>query len=736
MKKFPVLQQYDAMDCGPTCLAMIGKYYGKNYNIDHLHDICNISNEGVSLYGISTAAEKIGFHAIGTQLSLIQLVNDMPLPCILHWNQNHFVVLYKIKKTKKGCVFYIANPAGGVRMEFNEWEFSSSWLSGTDDHGQSIGVALSLQPTPSFYEMLGDQRVKKDKKKTLAFLFSYLKPYKSKISLLLFVMICGAMIQLVLPFLTQAIVDWGIKEKNINVIILILIGQLSLESGQTVVNFIRSWTLLIIGTKTNIALISDYLMKLMKLRISFFDTKLTGDIIQRINDHSRIQAFLTDSSLDTLFSVVSMLVLGVVILIYNWIVALIFFVGSVLYMFWVWKFMKKREILDHKMFSLNSANQSSVIQLISGMQEIKLNACEQQKRWEWESIQRNIYRLSTKGLKLSQYQQSGGLFINQVKNLMITAFVAVLVVKGKISLGMMLSVQYIVGMLNSPVDQLISFFRQYQDAKLSVDRLQNVYEEKDEDDDSKVGINSMQNGDIVLRHVTFRYDKLSTKPTLNNINLKIPEGKVTAIVGLSGSGKSTILKMILGFYSPDKGSIEVGGINLNAMNKREWRKCCGTVMQEGYIFSDTIKNNIALGKEKSNDELVKKSATIANINDFIEELPLKYKTKIGNDGHGLSLGQKQRILIARAIYKNPKYIFLDEATNSLDANNEHEIMENLNSFIKGRTSIIIAHRLSTVRNADNIVVLKDGQICEQGNHDTLIHKKGIYYQLVKNQLDI
>lgn len=736
MKKFPVLQQYDAMDCGPMCLAMIGKYYGRNYNIEYLHDLCSISNEGVSLYGISIAAEKIGFHAIGTQLNIIQLINEMPLPCILHWNQNHFVVLYKIKKTKKGCVFCIANPAGGVRLEFNEWEFSSSWLSGTDDHGQSIGVALSLQPTPAFYEKHGDPKVKKNRKKTLSFLFSYLKPYKKKITLLLSVMVCGAAIQLVLPFLTQAIVDWGIKEKDISIILLILIGQLTLECGHTIVSFIRSWTLLIIGTKTNIALISDYLTKLMKLRISFFDTKLTGDIIQRINDHSRIQSFLTDSSIDTLFSLVSMIVLGVVILIYNWVVALIFFVGSALYIFWVWKFMKKREILDHKMFALNSANQSSVIQLISGMQEIKLNACEQQKRWEWESIQRNIYRLSTKGLKLSQYQQSGGFFINQVKNLIITALVATLVVKGKITLGMMLSVQYIVGMLNSPVDQLISFFRQYQDAKLSVDRLQDVYDEKDEDDDTKLGTSSMQNGDIVLRHVMFRYDKLSSKPTLNDINLKIPEGKVTAIVGLSGSGKTTILKMILGFYSPDKGTIEVGGVNLDSMNKRKWRKCCGTVMQEGYIFSDTIKNNIASGLDNSNDELVVKAAGIANIGDFIEELPLKYKTRIGNDGHGLSLGQKQRILIARAIYKNPRYIFLDEATNSLDANNEHKIMENLNNFIKGRTAIIIAHRLSTVRNADNIVVLKDGNICEQGNHEALISKKGIYYQLVKNQLDI
>ena len=649
------MQQYDAMDCGPTCLAMISKYYGKNYNIEHLHDLCHISNEGVSLYGISIAAEKIGFHTVGTQLSLIQLIDEMPLPCILHWNQNHFVVLYKIKKTRKGYIFYIANPAGGVCIEFNEWEFSSCWLSSTDIHGQSIGTALSLLPTPSFYEKQEDVKFKWNRKKTITFLFSYLKPHKNKIFLLLWIMVCGALIQLVLPFLTQAIVDLGVTEKNISIIVLILIGQLCLECGHTFVSFIRTWTLLVIGTKTNIALISDYLTKLMKLRISFFDTKLTGDIIQRINDHSRIKAFLTDSSLDTLFSMVSMVVLGGVILIYDRIVALIFFVGSTLYIFWVWKFMKKREILDHKMFSLNSTNQSNIIQLISGMQEIKLNTCEQRKRWEWEIIQRNIYRLSIRSLKLSQYQQSGGFLINQVKNLIITALVATFVVKGKITLGIMLSIQYIVGMLNSPVDQLINFIRQYQDAKLSIDRLQNVYDEKDEDDETKVGTNSMSNGDIVFRHVIFRYDKLSFKPILDDINLKIPEGKVTAIVGLSGSGKTTILKMILGFYSPDMGCIEVGGVNLDSINKREWRKCCGTVMQEGYIFSDTIENNITLGVEKTNDALVRKSAEIANINCFIDKLPLKFKTKIGNDGHGLSLGQKQRILIARAIYKNPKY---------------------------------------------------------------------------------
>lgn len=731
---FPVLQQHDAMDCGPTCLAMICEYYGKHYNCSRLHDLCFISNEGVSLYGISHAAERIGFHTIGTQLNLPQLKKDMPLPCIIHWNQNHFVVLYKIKKKRRGYVYHIANPAGGVCIQFNEWEFSKCWLSGTDDSGQLTGVALSIQPTSAFFESEGFKEEKNSN--AIPFLFSYLKPFKKKILILVAAMLCGAAIQLVLPFLTQMIVDRGIKGSDIGIIILILLGQLALECGHTVVGFIRSWMLLIIGTKVNIALISDYLTKLMRLPISFFDTKLTGDIMQRINDHSRIQGFLTNSSLDTLFSMVSMVVLGIVILLYNWLVAVIFFAGSALYIMWVWKFMKKREVLDHKMFSQNSANQSNIIQLVSGMQEIKLNTCEQQKRWEWEQIQRNIYRLSTKSLKLSQYQQSGGFFINQIKNLVITALVAILVIRNELTLGMMLSIQYIVGMLNSPVDQLINFFRQYQDARLSVDRLKDVYEKKDEDDDTKKGTGCMVNGDIIFRNVKFSYDKLSLHPTIDNIDLSFPEGKVTAIVGLSGSGKTTILKMILGFYLPDEGDIVIGGQNLKTLNKREWRKCCGTVMQEGYIFSDTIENNITSGTEDSDKEKVVMAAKIANIHDFIEELPLKYKTRIGNDGHGLSLGQKQRILIARAVYKNPKYIFLDEATNSLDANNEHEIMQNLNYFIQGRTAIVIAHRLSTVRNADNIIVLQSGKVAEQGTHDNLIKQKGIYYKLVKNQLNI
>lgn len=735
MKRFTVLQQQDAMGCGPTCLAMICLHYRKNYPIEYLHQLCSISSEGVSLYGISSAAEAIGFHSFGAHLTLKELIEDFQLPCILHWNQNHFVVLYRVKKTKKGPIFYIANPAGGIKLKFNEWEFSQSYICSSTPSGIATGVALYLYPTAQFYNIeSGTINSRRDIKTTLKYLNKYLFPHRKQFGHLFFILALGTFIQLSLPFLTQKIVDIGIHNKDIRFIYLILFAQLSLELGSAFVSFSRSWILLKVGSKVNIDLVSDYLGKLMKLSIGFFDTKLSGDIIQRINDHSRIQNFLTTSSIDTLFSIISILIWGATILVYNWKVAIIFFIGSITYIVWIWAFMKRREYLDHKIFNQNVANQNSIIQLITGMQEIKLNACEQSKRWNWEHIQRNIYRLSLKGLKLSQYQQSGAILISQAKNLTITALVATLVVTGEISLGVMLSIQYIIGMLNNPVEQLINFLRQFQDARLSLERLQSVYLEEEEDSGESHFLTNQ--GDISISGLFFKYDKLSSNYNLRDIDLHIPYGKVTAIVGISGSGKSTLLKLLLGFYPLDSGTITIGSENLKDLNKREWRRQCGVVMQEGFIFSDTIAKNIAPGSTSIDLARIRESAKIANLDQFIMQLPLGYDTKIGNDGHGLSLGQKQRILIARAVYKDPKYILLDEATNSLDTINENEIMENLNKFISGRTAIIIAHRLSTVMKADNIVVIEKGTITEQGSHEDLILKKGSYYTLVKNQLDI
>lgn len=729
---FPLYTQHDAMDCGSTCLRMVAAYYGKRISAARLHELCLVSREGVSLLGISEAAGKLGLRTTGVQLPIGKLKDEMPLPCIIHWNQNHFVVLYKIKDKKSGTLFYVADPVGSL-ITYTEDEFKRCWLSSQNGNTET-GIALSLEPSQEFYDLDNDKDERGNRR--LSFFLSYLRPYKSLIVQLFIGLTAGSLLQLILPFLIQSIVDFGIANQNIGYIYLVLIAQLVLTLSSTSVEFIRGWILLHIGMRVNISLISDYIAKLMRLPISYFDTKMTGDILQRINDHGRIQSFLTNTSLSTIFSAVNIVIFGVVILLYSPWIFLIFFIGSGLYILWVLMFMRRRATLDHKMFAQNSANQSNVVQLVTGMQEIKLNACEQQKRWGWERIQARIYKISVKGLALAQYQQSGGILISQLTNIIITVLVATLVVKGQITLGMMIAIQYIIGQLNGPIASLIDFFRAYQDARLSLDRLQDVYAKDDEDNDGRRLINEIKNADIELQGLTFKCDKLSDNPTLDNISLTIPKGKTTAIVGLSGSGKTTLLKLILGFYKPDKGKVIVGKADLESYNKHEWRKSCGTVMQDGFIFSDTIARNIAPGYEYIDEERMLYAADVACINDFVQELPIGYNTQIGQEGHGLSAGQKQRILIARAVYKNPEYIFMDEATNSLDANNEAMIMENMDKFLSEKTAIIIAHRLSTVRNADNIVVMQGGQIREQGRHEDLIAQKGIYYTLVKKQLNV
>lgn len=731
MKKFPIYTQHDAMDCGPTCLRMVAAYYGKKYSIENLREKSFISRNGVTMLGLSEAAEKLGFHSMGIQVSLHNLVNDVPLPCILHWNQNHFVVLYHISNHKGEKTFYVADPIGSL-INYTEKEFSKCWISKTGNDAD-LGFALCLETTPTFYEQ--EDNCPKHKR-SLLFLAAYLRPYKQLIGQLFVGLFVGSLLQLILPFLTQSIVDFGISNQNLNYVWLVLIAQLVLVISNTSVEFIRSWILLHIGMKVNISLISDYIAKLTNLPISYFDTKQTGDTLQRINDHDRIQEFLTDTSLNALFSIFNIVIFGIVIFIYSRIVFGIFFIGSALYVAWVWLFMKRRATLDHKMFAQHSANQSNIIQLITGMQEIKLNACEQQKRWQWERIQTSIYKITSKGLALAQWQQSGGILINQIKNIIIIALVASLVIQGDITLGMMVSIQYIIGQLNSPVEQLITFFRKYQDAKLSLDRISDIYDKQDEDDRNAQNVQDIKQQDIKIENVTFRYDKLNEKPTLDHVNITFEKGKTTAIVGVSGSGKTTILKMILGFYKPDEGKVIIGNCDLQNCNLRNWRKKCGVVMQDGFIFSDTIANNIAPKGEAIDEERLVEAAEIANISSYIDELPMGYNTKIGAEGNGLSMGQKQRILIARAVYKNPDFIFLDEATNSLDANNEKEIMNRMDSFLKGKTAIVIAHRLSTVRNADKIIVIQDGKVAEEGKHEQLIAQEGIYYRLVKNQLNV
>ena len=728
MKHFPHYIQYDAMDCGPTCLRMVAAFYGKCYSLEGLREKSFITREGVSMLGISEAAEKIGFRSICVQVGYEKL-QEAPLPCIIHWNQQHFVVVYKLNDKH----VWVADPGAG-KLKYTKEEFCNCWLSSRKNE-EDTGVALLLEPTPEFYtiEDEGDEV----NRRGFSFLYSYLRPYRGLVGQLLLGLLRGSMIQLMLPFLTQSVVDFGINNQNLGFIYLVLIAQLMLSFSSSAVDFIRGWILLHLGTRINIALISDFLIKLMKMPISYFDSKMTGDILQRINDHKRIQDFLTGSSLSVIFSVFNIIIFGIVLLVYSGMIFLIFMGGSALYVAYVWLFMKKRAELDHKRFAQQSANQSTVVQLVNGMQEIKLSACEQQKRWEWERIQAKLFKVNIKSLALRQYQDSGAVLINQSKNLLITALVASLVVKGEMTLGMMLSVQYIIGQLNSPVNELIAFARDMQDARLSMDRLSEVRDKPDEEDPTRELLREIPEGkEIRLQNLNFKYDPLSEYPTLDDINLVIPPGKQTAIVGMSGSGKTTLVKLLLGFYPPASGDIFIGDTPLGSYSIREWRKRCGVVMQDGFIFSDSIAGNIAPGVEHIDKKRLRHAAEVANIHDFIEELPLAYNTKIGQEGHGLSQGQKQRILIARAVYKDPEFIFFDEATNALDANNERTIMNNLQTFFKGRTSVVVAHRLSTVRNAEQIIVIEQGRIAETGTHEALIALEGRYYKLVKNQLEL
>jgi ATP-binding cassette subfamily B protein len=737
------------MDCGPTCLRMIAKHYGKNFSLQNLREKSRITREGVSLLGISDAAEQIGFRTIGVSITFEQLVEEANLPCIVHWGQNHFVVVYKIKqrsrsapllsgesgvRSKKrgvGELIFIADPGGG-KFKLSKNEFLKKWIS-TKKEGEERGIALLLEPTPDFYSATDD----KTDKTSFKFLFQYIKPHRKLITQLFLGLFTGSLLQLIFPFLTQSVVDFGISNQNVGFIWLVLIAQLMLYIGRTAVDFIRGWILLHISTRINISLISDFLIKLMKLPIGFFDKKMTGDILQRINDHKRIESFLTGTSLNIIFAMFNLVIFGVVLLIYSLKIFLIFLVGSILYALWIWIFMKRRRELDYKRFSQLSDNQSNVIQLITGMQEIKLHNSEKQKRWEWERIQARLFKVNIKSLALNQYQQAGSVFLNETKNIFISFIAALSVINGEMTLGMMLAVQYIIGQLNSPVEQMIEFMRSAQDAKISLERLGEIHLKDDEEQFNEAKHTDLPEiKDIHMKDLSFSYTGSKDDYVLKNINLNIPDKKVTAIVGTSGSGKTTLLKLILGFYEAQEGDISIHDTRLSNLSIKMWRDKCGTVMQDGFIFSDSIAKNIAVSDEIIDKEKLLHAVRIANIKDFIESLPLSYNTRIGQEGMGLSQGQKQRILIARAVYKNPEFIFFDEATNALDANNEKIIMDNLDAFIKGKTAIVVAHRLSTVKNADKIVVLEKGELIEQGTHEELAGKKGAYYELVKNQLEL
>jgi len=714
------------MDCGPTCLRMIAKFYGKRYSLQYLRNKAFLTREGVSMLGISEAAVSIGFRTIGVKIPFAKL-KKAPLPCIIHWNQNHFVVVFRINRNK----VFVADPSSGV-ITYSIQEFQRYWLS----VGEDSGITLLLEPAQAFFEKTSEED--KTKKKGLFVLWGYLKSYRSLIRQLIVGLLIGSIVQLILPFLTQSIVDIGVNTRNINFIYLILFGQLMLFASRVAVDFIRRWILLHLSTRINISIVSDFLIKLFRLPLSFFETKMTGDLLQRIDDHSRIERFLSTSSLNILFSLFNLIVFSIILAAYYLPVFLVFVSFSVLYIVYVITFMRKRSELDYKRFNQLSGNQSNLIQAIQGMPEIKLNNCETKKRWEWERMQAKIFGLNVSSMTLQQYQDAGSLGINELKNIIITFITAMAVINGEMTLGMMLAVQYIIGSLNAPVSDLITFTRDWQDASISFDRIGEIHSlsnEGDEKDSYPISNADIQKDSIRIKNLSFQYGPHSPK-VLDNLTLNIPSGKVTAIVGTSGSGKTTLMKLLLKFYDPTEGDILLGETSLKYTHASEWRKYCGAVMQDGYIFSDTIAENVALSDEAINQQKLLHAVKVANIKDHIESLPLGYNTKIGMSGIGLSQGQKQRLLMARAVYKNPSFIFLDEATSALDATNERIIMENLNDFLKGKTVLIIAHRLSTVKHADQIVVLEGGKIAEIGTHNELAKTKGLYYELVKNQLEL
>lgn len=721
------------MDCGPTCLRIVAKYYGRSISLEYLRNKSQYGKAGVSMLGLSDAAEAIGLKSVGAKLSFEQLINDAPHPAIIHWDHYHFVVLTP-GSTKNKLI--IADPAKGL-IKLNREEFLKHWIS-TTEHETGKGTTLLLEATPTFKEMdFTDEEQNVKTKIGWSYLFGYVREHKSYFFQIVLGLLLGSVLQLIFPYLTQSIVDTGINSRDINFIQIVLAAQLMLLFSQTVVEFIRSRILLHISTRINISLLSGFWAKLLKLPMQFFDSKHPGDIIQRIGDHHRIESFLTGTALNTIFSIVNLILFSFVLLSYSTSIFIIFTAGSLLYLFWIRFFLTYRRKLDYQRFTIASKENNATMQLVYGMQEIKLNNAENTYRWAWEGLQAGLFKLNFKSLSLTQYQQVGAFFINQGKNILITFIVANLVIEGKLTMGMMLAIQYIIGQLNSPIEQLIGFTQQAQDARISLERLNDIHVLDDEEPANKQLNHYLpQEQSISIKNLSFTYPGAGNEPVLKNINLIIPQGKVTAIVGMSGSGKSTLIKLLLRFYESYKGDIHLGSANLKIISPKFWRSVCGSVMQDSFIFNDNIQKNITVTNDKVDNERLVNACKTANILSFIESLPLGFYTKLGAEGNGISGGQKQRLAIARAVYKDPQFIFFDEATNSLDANNEKVILENLQQFFNGKTAIVVAHRLSTVKNADKIVVLENGEIVEEGTHAELTLIKGKYYELVKNQLEL
>ena len=727
MSKFIVYNQLDAMDCGPTCLRMICRYYGSKVSRETIRTETQLGPTGTSLLSITEAAKTFGFDAFSAQLSFEQLIEDATLPCILYWNRSHFVVLTPGSTEKK---LVVADPAKGL-ISYTKQEFMKAWCNGIID-GTQTGIALLLSPGPGFI-----RRNDRERDTSWTLLKRYTKVYRKQLSQLLVGLVAGSLIQLAFPYLTQGVVDKGIGSKSLTLVELFIIGQLLLLIVQTAIEFIRSRTLMFVSTKVSLSVLADFWTKLMKLPLHFFDSRQTGDILQRIHDHQRIETFVTGAALQTLFSILTLVAFSIILATYNILVFLIFMIGSALYLIYIRAFLERRKKLDYTRFAVSSKESSMTVQLITGMHEIKLNNAEEQKKSEWRQVRSSLFDLNFKALTLNQYQQAGALLINQGKNLLITFVVARLVVNGALTLGAMVAIQYIIGQLSGPIERLVAFSQQAQDTQLSLERLNEVYELDDEGSGrSGTGKEIGDDRSIRFENVSFAYPGVGNEPVLSDLNIEFPGGKTTAIVGASGSGKTTILKLIQRFYDSYTGNIVVGDTDVRDLDPKFWRSISGSVTQEGFIFSDTIANNITIGDPAPDKERLARALRVANISKFIESLPMRSEAMIGADGNGISSGQKQRILIARAVYKNPLFILFDEATNALDANNELQIMQNLSTFLKQRTSIIVAHRLSTVREADKIIVLENGRVIEEGDHDSLVALRGKYFRLVQNQLEL
>ncbi|MDO7884247.1 peptidase domain-containing ABC transporter [Hymenobacter cheonanensis] len=773
MKKFHYYKQHDQMDCGPACLRMVAKYYGQHFTAQSLRERTELNREGVSLLGLADAAEAIGFHTLGVQLSFEKLLSEAPLPCIVHWRQNHFVVVYAIRPSRQWmhqvvggfrpatqaeqrpapsapalgqltgegqnftqgalspATVYVADPAAGL-LKYSAEEFCAGWFS-AHVQGQPTGIALLLEPTPALH---AQEEEEAESSYSFARVLGYMMQQKGLLLQLLLGLAVSSCLQLLVPFLTQSVVDVGVSTQNAPFIYLVLGAQLMLMTGRLSVEFIQSRLLLHVSTRVNLGILSDFLIKLLRLPLLFFDTKNFGDLMQRIGDHQRIESFMTGQALSFPFALANILLLSVVIALFSLPIFGIYLFSSLLYAGWILLFLRPRLQLDMQRFSLSARSQSALVQLIQGMQEIKLAGAERPSRWAWERLQAGLFRQQLRSLNLGQLQQAGAFVLNDGKNILITCLAAQAVVKGQMTLGTMLAMQQLIGQLNGPVSQLISFAQGWQDAKISLERLNEVHTLADEEPVNQPLLQELPIGCLHLRELSFRYPGASNEFVLRGLNLTIPSGKTTAIVGMSGSGKTTLLKLLLRFYDPTAGEIRLGEAALRHVSHAAWRAQCGVVMQDGFIFSDTIARNIAVGAERIDTNRLAHAVHVANLGEFVDSLRLGLHTKIGAEGTGLSQGQRQRILIARAVYKNPQFIFFDEATNALDATNEAIIMHNLDDFFHGRTVIVVAHRLSTVCHADQIIVLEKGQLVESGNHAELVTKRGAYWQLVKNQLEL